>query len=561
MKNKGKKVIALFLISVIVYGVIVSFFTSTVHIDVDEELYIALARSFHYEGRFEYGRQLLNYNCVLYSMLISLTYFFYSPETILLMMRILGVVTMCSSVFPIFLIAEDILKDSRKALSITAFLLAMPYMFDSAYMMQEVLAYPLFMWTVYFMHRAFTGTEQSRKILFVVLGAFFSILCVFTKTYMFFIPIVINLCFFYSMLKVKKGKKSIWGIIIYDGVYLLLFAGMYFMVFAINGFEQGSNHYASQFSHLFPISVNTIVYGVMGCVVYAAFLVINTGIVPLLSVGHQWRHEKKKSWDAGFLLTSCVFLVVEIVFMIVLTEEGVGTPPHKFLFRYFQIFVPLILILFIRQQGEDSFWESRKTWMLSFASMGVAVVYFLCMQGKTRQSIMDGHLFLFMENVSKYVIPYADVIIIAVVTVLTVIAAWFYRKNTDTKRIIRLGMLITGIFWMIQVVQLPYYTNSIAGGRVIQNDSIQIANYLNREEYEYLYYVYENEEEENSYIRNFYGYIKQPYQLIEKSDVAGIIKEEQEKKIAFLLPVTDREDNVLLKKVNLDTERMALYIP
>ena len=88
-------------------------------------------------------------------------------------------------------------------------------------------------------------------------------------------------------------------------------------------------------------------------------------------------------------------------------------------------------------------------------------------------------------------------IIIAVVTFLMVTAAWFYRKNTDTKRIIRLGMLITGIFWMIQVVQLPYYTNSIVGGRVIQNDSIQIANYLNREEYESLYYVYENEEEEN----------------------------------------------------------------
>ena len=48
MRREDKQVLFLFLAAVVVYGIIVSFFTSTVHIDVDEELYVALARSFHY---------------------------------------------------------------------------------------------------------------------------------------------------------------------------------------------------------------------------------------------------------------------------------------------------------------------------------------------------------------------------------------------------------------------------------------------------------------------------------------------------------------------------------
>ena len=120
------------------------------HIDVDEELYVALARSFHYSGRFEYGSQLMDYNCVLYSMIISIAYFFYTPQNILFIMRMMGVIIMCSAVFPIYCLAKDILQDSKKAVLLSGFLMIMPYMFDCAYIMQEVLSYPFFLWTVFF---------------------------------------------------------------------------------------------------------------------------------------------------------------------------------------------------------------------------------------------------------------------------------------------------------------------------------------------------------------------------------------------------------------------------
>ena len=143
MKAGYRKIWGVFILSVIVYGIIAAVFTSTVHIDVDEELYTALARTFHYQGRFGTGDDILNYSCVLYSMLISLAYYFYEPDRILFLMRLIGVISMCSAVFPIWLLAKKVLKDDREAFIISLFTMILPYMFDTSYLMQEVLSYPL----------------------------------------------------------------------------------------------------------------------------------------------------------------------------------------------------------------------------------------------------------------------------------------------------------------------------------------------------------------------------------------------------------------------------------
>ena len=525
---------------------------------MDEELYVALAKSFHYNGRFEYGNQLLDYSCVLYSMLISLAYYFYSPPTILFSMRMIGVIVMCSSIFPIYFLARDIIRDEKKAFTLSIFFCIMPYMFDSAYLMQEVLSYPLFMWTLYFLYKTYEE-KNRRKNVYLILAALFSVLCVFTKTYMFFIPITLNLCIMYYVMKGKRKKEYIGSTAIYDGIYLILFVAMYFLVYAINGFEQGSNHYSSQISRLFPIGLNTIIFGAIGCGIYLAFLIINTGFLPIGVVFDKWHHEKEKSWFINFVVISIVFLILEIVFMIVLTEEGTGTLPHKFLFRYFQIFVPPILILFIKYKDESKLISSLKYIITMEATLGIALIYFILMQGKTRQAIIDGHLFLFLENAARYIVPYADVIVmILLMSILIVIYLWFGKKNENVQTILRATVVGMMFFWIVEVIQLPYYNNVIAGGKQIQNDSIKIAEYLNKENYEYIYYIYKDEEEQNSYMRNFYGYVKQPYQVVSKADVSDLLHQKQ--KMALLTCGDLSAYDEKLTKLDLGNESLFLYI-
>ena len=364
----------------------------------------------------------------------------------------------------------------------------------------------------------------------------------------------------YYNVKKKRVKEYITSTVIFDGIYLILFVGIYFLVYAINGFEQGSNHYSSQISRLFPIGLNTIVFGAIGCGIYFILLIINTGFLPLSTVFSKWHREKQKSWFINFIVISIVFLILEIVFMIVLTEEGTGTLPHKFLFRYFQIFVPPILILFIKYKEENNLIGSLKYILVMEAILCIALVYFILMQGKTRQAIIDGHLFLFLENTAKYIVPYADAIaMILLMSMLMVVYLWCRKKNENIEKILKAAVVGMMFFWIVDVIQLPYYNNMIAGGKQIQNDSIRIAEYLNEENYEYVYYVYKDEEEKNSYTRNFYGYIKQPYQVVSKADVSDLLQQKQ--KIALLTYSDFLANDEDLEEIDLNNERLMLYIP
>lgn len=68
IKNRREfyKISGMFLLGLAAYGTIIAFFTSTVYVTADEELYVALAKSFHYTGSFEVNGKMANYNCILF---------------------------------------------------------------------------------------------------------------------------------------------------------------------------------------------------------------------------------------------------------------------------------------------------------------------------------------------------------------------------------------------------------------------------------------------------------------------------------------------------------------
>lgn len=560
MKREWKKIAVIYNVAVIVYVIIVSFFTSTVHVEVDEELYIGLARSFHYDGRFEMGGELLNYNCVLYSILLSFAYFFYSPERILFLMRILGVVCMCSSIFPIWFLAAKILNDEKLATKVSAFSLLFPYMFDSAYMMQEVLSYPLFLWTIYFLSQSYENRKEKINYRDLVLAACFAVLCFFTKTYLFLIPVTVTLISILYAWKTKE-KSYFRKICIFDSAYVILTIAAFIVINMINGFETGSNHYASQFSHLFPISGKTIIAGALDCSIYLAFFIVNMGVFPLAAVVYERiQRRKNREWLLDFSLLSMMVMLAEIVVLIVLTEEGIDTLPHKFLFRYFHIWVPIVLIYFIKIKEKKEFLRSKGTWLVTGASLAVVIIYFAYMKGNTRAGIIDGHMFLLLENATKYVLPYADVIAMVMVSLCAVgcIYAAFHDKIDIMKLIFRGYIAVVIVFWIINCIQLPVYTNVIAGGKTIQDDSIKIATYLNENDYEYVYYVCRNATDKGSYLRNVYGYIKQPYQLIQENDIKILLGK---KRKAALLCTEKLQNSVHeLQEIDLNNEKIYLYI-
>lgn len=546
-----KKIAFLYVLYVCIYGVIASFFTSTLHIDADEEIYLALARSFHYEGHFIYGGELTNYSCILYSMLISIAYFFYSPEHLLLFMRFIGVIVMTSSIFPIWFIAKKMLASEGLAFKTTIFCMFLPFMFDSAYIMQEVLAYPLFLWMLWF----YLCAVEKENGWYYFLCALFSVFCFFTKTYLFFIPIIFNIVAGLALLRYRQENQcvqKIKKIIVYDITYVISFIALYLVPLIINNFEKGNNHYSSQFSHLFPISVTTIICGVSCYIFYISFLVVNTGIIP--SIALLWKRKntsgyERKFWD--FIFLSITFLIFEIVIMIVLTEEGNVMIPHKFLFRYFQIFsVPLIIgFLSAEHEMHISKWECTCVG----AACGITIFYWIIMYQKTRLGIIDGHFFVLLGNINR-IIPYGGAIVASVFSLLVL---GLMRKKKQWCKYLAVSIVVC--FWGLNCVQLPYYTNVIADGAVIEEDAVKLAEYLNTSDITHIYYI--KQEATYPYLQNCYGYFIQPFQVIDAERIEEYMQPGEK---AFIIATKANTENIFndsyLKKINLKTEVLSIYV-
>lgn len=113
------------------------------------------------------------------------------------------------------------------------------------------------------------------------------------------------------------------------------------MIVYINNGVAENNHYATQFSNLFPI-------------------------------------------------------IVEIVISIVLTEEGNVLVPRKFLWRYFQIFEVPLLLLFLKKYNDMEI----PTWIWKVYGLvfGYLAVYYVYIGTGQRTSIIDAPVYLLMEN-------------------------------------------------------------------------------------------------------------------------------------------------------------------
>lgn len=562
MKYVNKNIVKLFgifLLSVIFYGMIASFFTSTVHVDVDEELYLSLAKSFHYNGRFELQNELTNYNCVFYSILLSFAYYFYSPTRILLIMRWMGVIMMCSSAFPIWLLACNILKDRKKALIVTSVMMLMPYMFNCCYIMQEVLNYPLFLWFLYLIYCYFkmSNIDKVKSKIYISASAIISALCFFTKTYTMFIPAMVNIWFIFKYFSNNRSKSYFMQMLLFDLIYIVIVALGYLGIYAINDFELGNNHYSSQFSALFPITFKTVKAAIIYSLIYFSLYLLNMGAYPVL--GNVVCHKKWKGADKDFFLLCIIgipLLIEEIVILIVLTEEGIMTLPHKFLFRYFQIFVPPILLLYQKIKMEEKIYKNKVTGAALLASIIISCVYLYILNGTSRQAIMDGYLYLTAINMGKYILPYGDVLCIAWGGVSIAVGGKIYLNQNKRKIIERGALIFLILFWTLNLIQLPLYTNRIAGGKEIQEDSIKIAEYINSGDLNDIYYV--NGKNEDNYLRNFHGYLKQGYQVIEEDDLLELSSREAES-IAVIAPAGYEMELNQLKKVELNGSKLSLY--
>ena len=488
-KNLGYLVLLYFFSSAI-YILFVSRFTIPVHLGVDEELYISMAKSFHYTGHFSENGQILNYTCYLYSALISVAYFFYTPQHIMFLFRVIGVLSMLSSVFPVYLLSNLVFAgDSRKVWGITALTMLLPSMTDTAYCMQEVLAYPVVLWIIYMIYKDFDDTGVGRisgnSILIILAG----MTGYFIKTYLIFLPAAYIIYEVFMAWKYRSREIAVKVILLSGIAAAIYFLGKICLII-INGGTAGVNHYAQQFSWLFPIDLHTVISIVACLLFYFVALIFYWGVFPcILPIMNQYQYGKRDRKFISFLILSAVLLLFEIVILIVVTEEGKPYLPHKFLYRYFQVLEIPVLCMFMKMDLRKSNWGKSIYW---FVGICILMAGYFAVRGNTmRTAIIDAPEFLLIENASRYVFSGLGVVFCG--ALLLAGGAYYHHFKQKFAEaitlIIKIGCLYFIGFFCINLVQLPYYTNTIASGKQIERDACIIADYLNANNGKEIYYV------------------------------------------------------------------------
>ncbi len=542
--------IVIFICGLLLYGLVASRMTGPGFFNVDEELYQSMAKSFFYEGHFAKNYNILSYNCVIYSILISIAYFFYSAENIIFIMRFIGVIVMMTSVFPIYLLSKEVLKSKSKAILISAFSILIPEFMLTIYLVQEVLCYPVFLWIAYLVY--LKVTREKSKIIDMSLIALLALIF-FIKSY----AIVFAGAYFGTLclieLKNKNYKKL--GSYIAQGLscLVIILIGI-FLIRAVNG--EGVNHYSNQISQIFPLDLNKIIAFFYGNFYYSVLFLYCIGFLPVLIPLFKFKsYDEKDRKFIMFLLLSALFTIIEAATIVFIPEEREKLYPAKFCYRYLApIFVPL-LIMFLKCKKENV--------KISKGMIGVYLIALLYLGwyylgGEDWVTAIDASVLFVIQMLCEIIHLRRLKVLGVVFAVLVVIGMILVNKKEKLQKIYMVFLVIGCIIiFPMHYRQHSRYLNTGRMGVMLKPDFVTTSEYIGRE-YDKVYLIVD-EEELSFCMRSFFAYSKSDFELIQQFEGDRNI-EVNNRKIALIVADNFKGNIEGATKVDLDTNYIHVYV-
>lgn len=507
-KNSKIVLIIIFILGIIIYGFVASKMTSPAYLNVDEELYISMARTFFFDGNIAKNYQVLNYNCVIYSIVISIAYLFGNAGNILFIMRMIGVILMVSSVFPIYLLSKEVLKSKWKALIVSLASLLIPEFTLSFYIIQEVLCYPVFLWICYLVYLKFT----KEKNIWVDIGMIALLAFIFfIKSY----AIVFAGAYFGTLCLIELKNKNFKKLGLYVAQGLTCLAIILIGISLIRLFNgEGVNHYSQQISEIFPITTEKIIAVLYGIFYYIIFFIFCMGFLPVLIPFFKFKsYEENDRKFIVFLMLSAIFVILEIAIIVFIPEETAKVYPYKFCFRYLAILsVPLVLML-LKCKKEDIKLDLKT--ILAFAILLIYIIWYYIGQGTKLASIDAPMLFAIQKTDGDLLPTKPFAVCVVAMFALIAIAMIVLTKLNKIKDVKKVYIMLTVIGLIVLMPINSFWhlhqANSNFAGEQLQQDYIKIADYIKRD-YDIVYII---DCKDKTSIQRIYGYLFTDYSVID----------------------------------------------
>lgn len=464
----------------------------------------------------------------------------------------IGVILIVSSVFPIYLLSKQILKDKWKALTVSLVSLLIPEFTLSFYLIQEVLCYPVFLWTCYLVYLKF-GKEKN---IWVDIGLILLLaLIFFIKSY----AIVFAAAYFGTLclieLKNKNFKKL--GIYVAQGLACLaiILIGI-ILIRVLNG--EGVNHYSTQMSKILPITMEKVVSLFYGIFYYTIFFIFCMGFLPVLIPLFKFKsYEENDRKYILFLMLSAIFTILEVAIIVFIPEENAKIYPYKFCFRYLALLaVPFVLML-LKCKKEDI--KFSKGIIFVFAIALLYIIWYYIGQGTKLSSIDAPMLFAIqrtnVNSFEKYKFGVC-LMLIASFVATGIIILHKMGKIKNIKKIF-VGFVIIGL---VGIAPVNWYWNIMqsnidCGGKKFKPEFVKVSEYIKRD-YDKVYIINYASPKYGAEMRSIYGYLFTDYELIKKGETNLNIND---KKIAVI--TTEDFDGKIdgLEQVEIGTSNIKVY--
>ena len=459
---------------------------------------------------------------------------------------------MISSVFPIYLLSKEILKDKWKALIVSIVSLLIPEFTLSFYLIQEVLCYPVFLWICYLVYLKFT----KEKNIWIDIGMIALLaLIFFVKSY----AIVFAGAYFGALCLIElknKNFKKLGGYVAQGLACLAIILIGISLIRLLNG--EGVNHYSQQISEIFPITTEKIVAVIYGIFYYAVFFVFCLGFLPLLIPLFKFKsYEENDRKFILFLMLSAIFTILEIAVIVFIPEETAKVYPYKFCFRYLAVLaMPLVLMLLKCKKEEVKF--EVKT-ILAFTIPLIYIIWYYIGQG-TKLASIDAPMLFAIQKTDGDLLPTKPFAVCVIVMFALVAVGMIVLSKLNKIKDVKKAYIVLTVLGLIVLMPINSFwhlhqSNSDIGGKKFETDFITVSEYIKRD-YDKVYIINYSSSKYGLGMRSIYGKLFTDYDVIstntEKLDIEG-------KKVLVL--VTEDFDGEIkgVSEIDIGTEYIKVY--
>ncbi len=524
IQKKDKIILAIiFISSFLFFAVLVSKIGLPTFTQSDEAIWLGLAKSFHFNHNFQYKYIYQSYDCILYSILISIAYFISGPAHILTTMRFVGVFVMSTACVPAYLLTNKMIASKKVSIVISILAVLIPEMLYTCFITQEVLFYPLVLWLFYYLYQIYENQKQQ-KFIYEKLGILF-FLIYWTKVYAIVFLLAFTLLeIVYLILEPKDCRKRIKNIIKVIVSFGILFFINKILIYTLNGFHSGDMHYQRQISRFPKITIETIFLMLKGVILYILGITISFGMFPICLVCSD-AVTKKKNKFVHYLFLVTLGIIGETVLSIYLIENIEVSTQYRIHMRYFfPLLIPYLLCMLkiVKQKISKN---TQYVFIINLILISIlSILYFETFFKRWAQSVIDAmtiNIFRSLQTIEPdfYRFLLLFYILITAVSYVLLIKLEF-RKLSNFWLGLMMGGFLLSIPWNYKIVTATYQG---IDSKLYENRLISTAEEI--EGYDYIIFI-QDKRRANNLVENSWGdflnlYSKKQVRTIEESALEG----------------------------------------